>query len=252
MFYVKDAHTHTEYGDAGGGALSTLAGYDETALGDGTVEKGWRSGASSTLHQIAIDLTDPNWDTVGVFDVVATDGTAPSLVQIDMGSNLSTWHGAEEPITLNGDGDGWLSPTEAPSRYVNILVSFASAKYLRIGEILAGKKVTLSRGYTDRTDTHDWHVLENVTRAGTRHAVRTAGRSRVLSLRWDLLLSAERTEFLTLWDDLAGGATPTFIVPNADAPTDVLHGTIPPTWSEEVDFIYSGIAFDFVQSGRAA
>jgi hypothetical protein len=133
-----------------------------------------------------------------------------------------------------------------------IVVTFASAKTLRVGEVFAGTLVTLSRAYSGRRDSHDWHVLENVTPAGTRSVARLAGRSRVLALEWGALISTERAELLALWSTTLGGSLPIVLIPNADAPTDVLHGTIPAVWSEEIDVIYTGIAFDFVQSGRAA
>jgi hypothetical protein len=250
--YIHTPLAHSVYGNGVGGALAPATGYTNANLGDGTVERSWRSSASATTHNIAIDLGSASWTALGVFDVKATDGTAPTLITVDMGTNLSTWAGVDETITLNTDGDGWIDPTEAPSRYVLIVVTFASAKTLRVGEVFAGTYVALSRAYSGRRDSHDWHVLENVTPAGTRSVARLAGRSRVLALEWDALLSAERTELLALWSNTSGGTLPVVLIPNVDAPTDVLHGTIPAVWSEEIDVLYTGVAFDFVQSGRAA
>ena len=252
------AYIHTQQviaatGDGSGGALGTASGYSVASLGDGTVEKSWRGSASASVHYLALDLTDATWDAIALLDLKATDGTAPASVSLTMSvTGLSgAWTGAEV-IPLNGDGDGWLAPSGTIRRYVRITVAFAAVKTLRVGEVFAGTYVALSRAYTGRRDSHDWHALENITPAGTRSAARLAGRSRVLSLEWGALLSAERAEFATLWNTTLGGTLPIVLVPNLDAPTDVLHGTIPGAWSEDVDVIYNGIAFDFTQSGRSA
>jgi hypothetical protein len=253
MFYVHSPQTVSATGDGTGGALATATGYAVASLYDGTVEKGWRGSGSATTHYIALDLTDTSWDTIGLFDVKATDGTVPSSATLDMSATgmAGAWSG-NEVVSINTSGDGWLSPVSTIRRYARIKVVFSSAKYLRVGEIMAGTKVTFSRGFTSRNDTHDWHVLENITQAGTRSTARLAGKSRVLSFEWDALLETERGEFESLWSNLEGGTVATFIVPNVDDPGNVFHGTIPGSWSESVDVIWGGIAFAFVQSGRAA
>jgi hypothetical protein len=251
--YIHSQQILAATGDSVGGALGTATGYSAANIGDGSVEKSWRGSASASVHYLALDLTDATWDAIALLDLKATDGTAPSSVSLAMSvTGLSgAWTGAEV-ITLNSDGDGWLAPSGTIRRYARITVAFASTKTLRIGEVFAGTYVALSRAYSGRRDSHDWHVLENVTPAGTRSVARLAGRSRTLSLEWDALLSAERTELLALWSNTSGGTLPVVLIPNVDAPTDVLHGTIPAVWSEEIDVLYTGIAFDFVQSGRAA
>jgi hypothetical protein len=253
LAYIHTQQVLAATGDGAGGALGTASGFAATSLGDGTVEKSWRGSASATSHTIALDLTDATWDAIALLDARATDGTAPTSATLAMSATglSGTWTGAEA-IPLNGDGDGWLAPAGTIRRYVRITVAFASAKTLRIGEVFAGSLVTLTRAYTGRRDSHDWHALENQTPAGTRSVARLAGRSRVLSLEWDALLSAERAEFVTLWSTTVGGTLPVVLVPNVDASTDVLHGTIPAVWSEDIDVLYTGISFDFTQSGRSA
>lgn len=251
--YLHSPKAATSYGNGVGGALSTAAGFSEADLGPESVERFWTSGlAATTVFEIAIDLGSSTWDAVAVFDVCATDGTAPDSVTVDMGSNMSTWAGVDEAITLNGSGDGWIDPTEVPTRYLLIIVTFASAKTLRMGAVFAGTKVTLTRAFAERNDTHDKHLLENVSPGGTRTATRIAAESRTLSLGWAELLDTERAELAALWTNSDGGLEPIVLLPNSADSTQVYHGTLPGAWSEDVDVLYSGISLDFVQSGRGA
>lgn len=251
--YIHSPRDHAAYGDSVGGALSTAAGFAEEDLGPESVERFWTSGLAATTFLIAIDLTDDAWTTLALFDVCATDGTLPDDVFVDMGTAMSgAWAGAPEEITLNGSGDGFLTPAAGPKRYVKLTINFGSAKTLRIGAVFAGTKVQLTRAFAERNDTHDKHLIENVSPGGTRTATRIAAESRTLSLGWAELLDTERAELSALWTNSDDGLEPIVLLPNSADSTQVYHGTLPGAWSEDVDVLYSGISLDFVQSGRGA
>lgn len=250
--YIHSPLAHSSYGDGSGGALSTATGYASSDIGDGSVERFWTSGSSAATHYIAIDFGSASWDTIAVFDVRATDGTAPTKVTIDMGSSMSVWAGVDETITMSTDGDGWLEPTEVPTRYGLLIVTFAASKTLRVGEVFAGTLVALSRQFTDRSDSHDLRLVENESAGGSLSRARVGSERRVLSLAWDALIESERDELAAIWTNAEHGLEPIVLIPDSYNPTDVLHGMIPGMWSERVDDpLWSEIGLDFVQSGRA-
>lgn len=251
--YIKDVLPHSSYGNSLGGALSTAAGFNEDDLGDGHVERFWQTNlGAATDFSLAIDLGTTDWDTVAVFDVRATDGTLPTAVTIDLGSSMSFWPGIDEVLTMNTRGDGWLQPTETITRYALVHVAFASAKTLRIGEIVFGKMESLTRQFTDRRDTHDNRLIENESPGGSISRAKVGAKRRVLALAWGELLETERDEIETMLGHADDGMSPLVFLPNSYDDADIIHGTVPRTWSEDIsDPIWTNIGLDIVESGRA-
>lgn len=249
--YRNAARGATTFGDSAGGALGTAVGFAAGDLVDGTVGRSWRSSASSASHTLAIALANDSWDFVSVFDCRATDGTIPSDVEFFAGPSISgPWTSvASGAPNARGDIGGGLSAS--PDVYLKIEVTFSGAKTLRIGEVFAGKAVTLTRTFAERRDTHRFPVIENETQSGDVSRVAMGKRARVIQMRWDAMSESSRDEIETMLDAFGSQSLPCVLVPDTATVSEIFHGWMPPSWSEDVDDpIRSEISLTFREDGR--
>lgn len=234
--------------DGLGAALGTATGFSEDDLVDGTLERYWQSSASDTGHNIAIELPSDAWDSVAVFDVRASDGTAPSSVTLHVGSDLVSWSSGEA-ITVNDRGDGWIKTGETPTKYIMISVAFGSAKTCRVGAIVAGVKSEATRTFAERTDTRSVPVVENVSRGGTRTRARLGAHARTISMNWDALTEAQHDTVLALLDI---AHEPLVLLPDDGDADETYYGLVDAAYTVEIDDpLRYEVSVRFAEHGRA-
>lgn len=251
--YVYDnaARGATSFGDGAGGALLTATGFAAGDLVDGTLGRSWRSSASATTHEISIGLSHSSWNFVAAFDVRATDGTLPTDVKFHAGPTISGAWIAIASGTPNARGDIGGGLSAAADDHLKIVVTFATAKTLRIGEIYAGNSIDLTRTFADRSDEHVYPVIENETQAGDVYRAGIGERRRTISMGWDSMSISNRDEIEAMLDAFSSQTLPCVIVPDTASPTAIFHGHLAARWSESVDDpIRSQISLSFREDGR--
>lgn len=249
--HTNVARGATAFGDSAGGALGTATGFAAGDLVDGTVGRSWRSSASSATHTLAIRMGSATWSFVSVFDCRATDGTIPTDVKFYSGPSISGAWTQVASGTPNARGDLGGGLSAAADDYLKILVTFGSAKTLRIGEVFVGTSADLTRTFADRTDAHRYHVIENETQAGDVFRASYGKRTRTISMGWDSMSIANRDELETMLDAFSSQSLPCVIVPDTTTTSALYHGHLAATWSENVDDpIRSDISLTFTEDGR--
>lgn len=232
-------------------------GYSTLDVWDGTLGRGYRSGADATTPQIDVR---PGAGAKTVFVVFGASGIdAVNKVRITCTQVELQWANAYPggpwtslgTVVPNSLGDALLEFVDPSATYYRAIFTLASSSQLKVEEMVLGAWTTLSRQFTQRTESKDWGTVVNRTLGGNRDPSKLRSPLITLSLPWDALTAAEWAELEAISETTEGAERSIVLLSDSNDLTDFRLGYIQDVIDHrEDDPIVQGVSLIFEEAVR--
>lgn len=239
-------------------APSVFAGYDTHDLWDGTLGRGYRAGSDASPVEIDVQPGAGAKTVCAIFgasgiDAVARSRVACTLIEIQWANiyPAGPWTSLGTVVPNTTTGDALLEFADPGATYYRWIFTLASAKQLKVEEIVLGTWTTISRQFTEMQASKDWGTVVNRTLGGNRDATKLRSPIRRLVLPWDALSASEWAEIEAISETTLGGEKSIVLLNDSNDLTDFRLGYVQDVIEHrEDDPLVTGVSLVFEEAVR--